>query len=213
MAAIYRDLYQFSDYIEPVQLTIHQYLLLAEEPILVSTGTERQTRRIMPAIRNLLAGKELKYVLVSHMESDECGGLQFLHEEYPDAVAVCSSLSARELPGFGYKGRTIAKKQGEDIVGQGFSLRFIDCPSEVHLQDGLVFYEESRGIFFSCDLMQRFGDVAGRTMEGNWENEVDTIGPERIPNAEKLLTLQKSLRKLTPGFIAAGHGFCVSCGT
>lgn len=212
MTAIYKDLHQFSDYIQPVQLTIHQYLLLSQEPILVSTGTAPQARRIIPGIRRLLEGRELKYILVAHMESDECGGLQFLHEEYPDAAVICSHLAARELYGFGYNGRVIARKQGDRMTEQGFSLRFVDCPSEVHLQNGLVFYEENRGIFFSCDLMQRFGDVAGRTMEGNWKDEVDAIGLERIPNAEKLQTLRQSLCELTPDFIAVGHGFCVRCG-
>lgn len=83
---------------------------------------------------------------------------------------------------------------------------------EVHLQNGLVFYEEIRGVFFSSDLMQRFGDVAGKIIEGNWKDEVDAIGPERIPNAEKLLTLRENLHELPPRFIAVGHGLCVRCG-
>lgn len=87
------------------------------------------------------------------------------------------------------------------ITIQGFSLRFIDCPGEVHLQNGLVFYEENRGIFFSCDLMQRFGDAAGKIIVGNWKDKLDAIGPERIRNAEKLLTLQENLHQLTPGLL------------
>ncbi len=211
MTKIYTDLYQFSIHIPPMHFTIHQYLLLSEEPILISTGTAQQAEQILPAVKELLNGKELKYILVSHMESDECGGLSVFQKEFPDVIAVCSNLSARELPGFGYNGRIAAQKQGDVISGKGFSLRFIDYPSEVHLQDGLAFYEETRKIFFSSDLMLRFGDAVGETIENCWKDEVNAIDLERIPHAEKLPILQKSLHELDPNFIAVGHGFCVKC--
>lgn len=211
MTKIYTDLYQFSIHIPPMHFTIHQYLLLSEEPILISTGTAQQAEQILPEVKELLNGKELKYILVSHMESDECGGLSAFQKEFPDVIAVCSNLSARELPGFGYNGKIAAQKQGDVISGKGFSLRFIDYPSEVHLQDGLAFYEETRKIFFSSDLMLRFGDAVGETIENCWKDEVNAIDLERIPHAEKLPILQKSLHELDPNFIAVGHGFCVKC--
>jgi flavorubredoxin len=211
MTKIYPDLYQFSVHIPPMHLTIHQYLLLSEEPVLISTGTAQQAEQILSEVKELLNGKELKYILVSHMESDECGGLSVFQKEFPNVIAVCSNLSARELSGFGYNGKIAAQKQGDVISGKGFSLKFIDYPSEVHLQDGLVFYEETRKLFFSGDLMLRFGDAVGETIENCWKDEVNAIDLERIPNAEKLQILQKKLHEITPNFIAVGHGFCVKC--
>jgi len=211
MARIYPDLYQFSVHISPINFTIHQYLLLSEEPILISTGTAQQTELILPEIKELLNGKELKYILVSHMESDECGGLSVFHKEFPNMITICSNLCARELLGFGYEGKIIAHEQGDVIFGGGFSLKFIAYPSEVHLQDGLVFYEETRKIFFSGDLMLRFGDAVCETIENQWKDEIDSIDLERIPNDEKLQALQNSLYELAPDFIAVGHGFCVKC--
>ena len=211
MTTIYPDLYQFSVYIQPIRFTIHQYLLLSEEPILISTGASQHAIQILPEIKKLLNGKELKYILVSHMESDECGGLWAFQKEFPNVITICSILCARELPGFGYKGKIMAQKQGNVISGGGFSLKFIDYPSEVHLQDGLAFYEETRKIFFSGDLMLRFGDAVGETIENCWKKEIDATDLERIPNAEKLQALQNSLYELDPNFIAVGHGYCVNC--
>ena len=34
MTQIYPDLYQFTDVIEPIKLSMHQYLLLTDEPVL-----------------------------------------------------------------------------------------------------------------------------------------------------------------------------------
>ena len=211
MTKIYPDLYQFSVYIQPMRFTIHQYLLVSKEPILISTGAAQHAIRILPEVKKILNGKELKYILVSHMESDECGGLWAFQKEFPNVITVCSNLCARELPGYGYESKIMAQKQGDAISGGGFSLKFIDYPSEVHLQDGLVFYEETRKIFFSGDLMLRFGDAVGKTIESRWKDEVDAIDLERIPNSEKLQELQTRLHELDPGFIAVGHGYCVKC--
>ncbi|VBB07762.1 Hypothetical protein LUCI_3027 [Lucifera butyrica] len=37
MTQIYNDLHQFTDYIEPINLSLHQYLLLSAEPTLIHT--------------------------------------------------------------------------------------------------------------------------------------------------------------------------------
>ena len=211
MTEIIKDLYQFTMNIPPMHFTLHQYLLLSEEPVLISTGTMQQAALILPEIKKLLNGKELKYILFPHMESDECGGLPVFIKEYPNVITVCSELSARELPGYGYTGEIQIKKDGEVLTGNGFSFKFIDYPSEVHLQNGVVFYEETRKIFFSSDLMLRFGDAIGKTIDSTWKEEVEAINMQSIPNEDKLVELKNSLQKIEPEFIAVGHGFCVNC--
>lgn len=210
MIQIHPGLYQFTQEIPQMNFTIHQYLLNAEEPVLISTGTMQQAEKILPEITAVLNGRPLRYILVSHRESDECGGLDVFHEAYPKATVICSALTARELPGFGYKGPVLAQNGGDVLQGTGFSLRTIAYPSEVHLQNGLVFYEETRKIFFSSDLMLRFGNSAGKIISGSWRGEVDSIGPDRVPDENKLRDLKEALKTLSPEFIAVGHGFCVT---
>jgi Uncharacterized flavoproteins len=211
MIEISKDLYQFSAHIPFMHFTLHQYLLLSEEPVLISTGTMQQAEQVLPEIKKLLNGKELKYILFAHIESDECGGLPVFLKEYPNVITVCSELSARELPGFGYAGEIQSKKHGDVLTGNGFSFKFIDYPSEVHLQNGVVFYEETREIFFSSDLMLRFGDALGDIIDSSWKEEVGSINIERIPNENQLEALKNSLLEIEPKFIAVGHGFCVNC--
>jgi len=112
MTEIYSDLYQFTDYIPPIQLSLHQYLLLTEEPILIHTGTIKQSETIMPQIKELFGESQLKYIFVSHFESYECGGLSVFLKEFPRAVVVRSEIAARQLYGFGYTGIVISKKNG-----------------------------------------------------------------------------------------------------
>lgn len=208
---IYKDLYQFTQELSFMNFTIHQYLLLTKEPILICTGTYEQAEYILPKIKKILGDKKLKYILVPHIESDECGGLAVFLKEYPDVITICSQIGARELPGFGYKGEVIFKEQGDILNGNDFSIRCVDYPSEVHLQNGLVFFEEKRKIFFSSDLMLSFGNATGKTIDSLWETEVKNITLQSVPNEEKLNTLRNHLSDFEPKFIAAMHGFCIKC--
>lgn len=211
MIEICKDLYQFTQELSFMNFTIHQYLLLTEDPILICTGTYQQAELILPEIKELLGDKKLKYILVPHIESDECGGLSIFLNEYPDVITICSQIGARELPGFGYKGKVVAKEHGSMIEGDNFSIKCIDYPSEIHLQNGLVFYEEKRNIFFSSDLMLSFGDATGKTIDGLWKTEINNITLQSIPNEDKLKSLKNHLNDISPKFIATMHGFCINC--
>lgn len=178
---IYDDLYQFTEYIAPIRLSIHQYLLMTPEPVLIHTGTSGQTEKIIPQLKEILNSIPLKYVLISHFESDECGGLPALKEHFPEVIVICSEICARQLTGFGYDVKTLIKRGGDTLEGDGFLFSFIDYPSEVHLQNGLLFFEEVRKILFSSDLMFRLGDSHGKILESAWRDEVYNIDMSASP--------------------------------
>ena len=212
MIPIYKNLYQFTVYIPPMDFTIHQYLLASDPAILFAAGTVQQAEAALPEVKAILNGKPLKYIFVSHLESDECGGLSVFLREYPDVVVICSALCARELPGFGYTGMLLPASPASVIRDGELSLRLFDYPSEVHLQNGLICLEENSGIFYSGDLMLRFGNGSGQTVEASWQDQVDAVGEERIPNEGKARQLREALRQIAPSFVAVGHGFCLECG-
>ena len=62
MKELYKDLYQFSIYIPPMDFTIHQYLLAVDPAVLFATGTIRQAEQILPQIKTILKEKALKYI-------------------------------------------------------------------------------------------------------------------------------------------------------
>ena len=152
------DLHLFTDYMQPVNLSFNQYLLLTEEPVLFHTGSAQQAAALLPRLEAALAGRPLRHIFVSHFESDECGGLAALLDRYPDASVICPEVTARQLMGFGYQCSLDAKKPGEHIVTDSFDLEFIGYPSEMHLWEGLLAYEHRRKIFFSSELMMRWGE-------------------------------------------------------
>lgn len=211
MKKITDKLYQFSIYIPPIDFTIHQYLLDTDPAILFATGTAQQAKAILPDIKEILGNKLLKYIFVSHVESDECGGISVLKKAYPDVTVICGALAARELPGYGYTGSIRMEKGGETLTDGDLKLKFVDYPSEVHLQNGILCLEENRGIFYSADIVLRFGNGVGKTIKCNWKDEVNAIGAERVPNEKACAKLKEDLGAMSPNLIAAGHGFCIEC--
>lgn len=209
MTFISKDLYQFNSYVEPINLTFHQYLLLGNEPLLVHTGNVMQAEALVPELKEVLNGKELKYIFISHFEADECGGLSLILEHFPKAKTICSEVTARQLNGFGIKAEIITKKAEETLNTDNYELEFINYPSEMHLWDGLLVIENKREIFFSSDLMFALGKEIGTIKESDWNTEVNSIKPEQIPDNNKMKDLQETLKKLKPNFIATGHGPCV----
>jgi flavorubredoxin len=209
MTRVEQDLYQFSTYIPPIDLSFHQYLLATDEPILFHTGNAQQAASLIPQLKAALNGKTLKYVFVSHFEADECGGLSLILGNFPGAMTICSEVTARQLSGFGYRNEVIIKNPGEKLNSNWYQLEFIGYPSEMHLWEGLLVIENQRGIFFSSDLMIRHGEANGTILNSDWNTEIDNIRQDQVPDPERLGKLRKNLAQLSPGFVATGHGPCL----
>jgi len=204
-----QDLHQFSTYIQPISLSFHQYLLSTDEPLLLHTGNVQQATALVPQLKALLNGKILKYIFISHFEADECGGLSHILEHFPEARPICSEITARQLSGFGLVNEVIIKKPGEKLKTSAYELEFFSYPSEMHLWEGLLAMENQRRIFFSSDLMIRFGEASGTVVESNWHTEIDNIRPEQVPDPVRRAQLQQTLTQLSPRFVATGHGPCL----
>lgn len=204
-----QDLHQFSSYLPPINLTFHQYLLTTAEPLLIHTGNLQQAATLIPQLKEALNGKKLKYIFISHFEADECGGLSAILKEFPEVKTICSEVTARQLSGFGLANEFIIKKPGEKLVTDTYELEFFSYPSEMHLWEGILMMENQRKIFFSSDLMLRFGEAVGSVSQSSWQTEIDNIKIEQIPNPQQLVQLKQTLSQLQPHFVATGHGPCL----
>ena len=204
-----KDLYQFSTYISKINLSFNQYLLSGDEPILIHTGNIKQAEAMIPQLKAALNGKDLKYIFISHFESDECGGLSIILKHFPKAKPVCSRTTAQQLIGFGLVDEVIIKKPGDKIRTNDYELEFLSYPSEMHLWEGLLAVESKQGIFFSSDLMMDFGGEMGVVKKSNWSIEVNNIRLDQVPDIKKYAQLQQALLQLNPSFVATGHGPCL----
>ncbi|MDO6173585.1 MBL fold metallo-hydrolase [Klebsiella pneumoniae] len=167
MTEIIKDLYQFTEVMEPIKLSMHQYLLMTNEPVLIQTGAVSQAQTTIPKLQELLGERKIKYILISHFESDECGGLALVLKEHPEAVAVCSETTARQLMGFGITNNVLIKKPNEIFAGDDFEFQTISYPSEMHMWEGLLFLK--RNVVFSlaatsCSAWVRITDKLSKAV-------------------------------------------------
>ena len=204
-----QDLLQFTSYLDPIDLSFNQFLLLGAEPLLVHTGAAPYAADLLPRLDDALGDRDLAYVFASHFESDECGGLGVLRRRYPDVRLLCSEVTAREIAGFGLGGACSVQRPGSVFETPDARLEFLAYPSEVHLWEGLMLFERRRGILFSSDLFGRFGRIEGELVAGAREELMTSLGPDRIPSPPALEEVRQALSVLPVSLVAPGHGPCI----
>ncbi|MBM7871340.1 flavorubredoxin [Clostridium pascui] len=203
---IFDSLYMFNTYNELINLSFNQFLLIGEKPILIHTGSYQMTEELIPKLKSILGDKKLSYVFVSHFESDECGGLTLLLKHYPEAICICSAITARQLTGFGMDVKVKIAAPKETLSLAETNLSFISYPSEMHLWDGLLAFETKKGLLFSSDLFIRMGKLEDSIVSSNLKNEVSGIVEHQIPSPAALKILQNTLYNLSINYIVPGHG-------
>jgi flavorubredoxin len=201
--------YLFNSYIEFIDLSFNQYLLMGESPILIHTGSIDQTAAILPNIKELLGSRQLEYVFVSHFESDECGGLGLLISHYPQVKPICSPVTARQLMGFGITKDIIVKNPGDSLDIGNHKLKFISYPSEMHLWEGLMAFESEQGMLFSGDVFIRRGKLENAVITSRLDEEVQKISLEQVPSPTAHKLLQETILSLPVKYIMPGHGPCL----
>jgi flavorubredoxin len=207
MENIYKDLYQHTTFVEPINLSFHQYLLLTEKPLLVHTGEHNNGPLLIKSLKEVLKGRELSYIFISHFESDEAGALQLLLNEYKEATVLCSEVTSRQLAGFGMGNENVkVVDEKSSIVEKDFTFEFISYPAEMHLWEGLFGYEKKRKIFFSSDTMIAFGKPSEKVVTKSFDELIGSLTIEQIPDAKKLIEIQNTLMQLEVDFVAPGHG-------
>lgn len=203
---IFDTLYMFNTYNEHINLSFNQYLLLGEKPVLIHTGSYQITEELIPKLKNILGNKNLSYIFISHFESDECGGLTLLLKDFPEAICVCSAITARQLTGFGIDVKLKIAVPDETLSLAEADINFISYPSEMHLWEGLLAFETNQSLLFSSDLFIRMGKVENSVAPSNLKDELSQIAEHQIPNPAALKTLQDTLSNLPIKYIVPGHG-------
>ena len=212
MATIDRILdrfYRISTFDDKIGITFNQYLLLDDKPTLMHTGAAPIFNEVIEAISKVARPQDLAYVFVSHFEADECGSIVRFQEVAPGLVPVCPAVTARQLSGFGLCQKALAMKPGDSLdlslnLGQR-RLRFLAYPSEMHLWEGLIAYEETDRVLFTSDLFIRRGQPEKPLVDGK-RAEFQDIPAMSIPSPEGRQACLESIKVLDIRIMALGHG-------
>lgn len=190
------------------QFSFNQYLIDDEDALLFHTGPRKLFPLVRDAIARVTSVESLRYLALSHFESDECGALNDFLAVAPNAGPVCSRVAAMvSISDYADKPPQ-ALADNEELELGNHSVRWIDTPHTPHGWDcGLMMESETKTLFCG-DLFTQGGpgDVA--------LTESDILGPSEAfrkpldyfahaPDTEETL---ERLARHEPTTLACMHG-------
>jgi flavorubredoxin len=190
------------------KFSFNQYLIADDAPMLFHAGLRGLFPLVSEAIGQVLPVATLRYIGVSHFESDEAGALNQLLAVAPQAEAVSSQVGAMVSLGDFADRPPRALADGEELVLGRHTLRWLDTPQVPHGWDCGLMFDTSTQTFFCGDLFTQGGSGETALIES------DILGPSEAfrgpmdyfahaPQTQDTLT---KLAALAPTTLACMHG-------
>lgn len=154
------DLFE-SQYIIPNGVSYNSYVILDEKVTVMDTVDARATDEWLSNLEAALAGKDVDYLVVSHMEPDHASNIKNLMDKYPNLKVVGNAKTFAMIPQFfdvDISDRTVVVKEGDTLSLGKHTLQFFMAPM-VHWPEVMVTYEQTEKILFSADGFGKFGTL------------------------------------------------------
>lgn len=145
----------------PNGMAYNSYLIIDEKTVVMDTIDRRKTDTWLQNLENELQGRNIDYLVISHLEPDHAGSIKIFLDKYPNTTLVGNSKTFEMLPQFFDINPDIKKivvKEGDTLNVGKHTLQFIMAPM-VHWPEVMVTYEQSEKILFSADAFGKFGII------------------------------------------------------
>lgn len=155
------DLFE-SQYIVPKGISYNSYLIIDDKTAVMDTVDFRCSDEWLENLKDKLEGREVNYLIVSHVEPDHSGGIEKLLELYPNMIIVGNQKTfgmLKQFFKFDLGNRTLEVKEGDTLSLGSHTLQFYMAPM-VHWPEVMVTYEQKEKVLFSADGFGKFGVLA-----------------------------------------------------
>ena len=156
------DLFE-SQYIIPNGISYNSYVILDEKVAVMDTIDARKSEEWFNNLSNVLAGRNVDYIVISHLEPDHAANIKALSDKYPDAKLVLSAKAKAMLPQFfamdNLDDKCIIAAEGQELSLGTHNLKFIMAPM-VHWPEVMLEYETTEKVLFSADAFGKFGALS-----------------------------------------------------
>jgi len=198
----------------PVQIpgaggfSFNQYLIVDDAPLLFHAGLRKMFPLIREAVASILPVEKLRYITLSHVEADECGGLNEWLMAAPHSVPLCGGVAAMVSIG-DLADREPKVLADEELLHLGeHSVRWFDTPHLPHAWDCGFLIEERTATLMCGDLFTQGGDGLPPVTESDilepsevFRKEMDYFS--HTTNAGVML---QRLASTNPSTLACMHG-------
>ena len=203
-------------YSVPEGVSYNSYLLLDEKTVLFDTVDKAVYQTFFENVEFALGGRELDYLLISHMEPDHAYTIGDLIVRYPNVKIICNAKIQAMLGQFfrfDLTGRLVIVKEGDTFSCGRHVLNFVNAP-RVHWPEVMMTFDSTDGILFSADAFGLFGALNGRL----FADETDFF-TEHLDEARRYYTnivgkygpqvqsVLKKAAKLDIKYVCPLHGF------
>lgn len=158
---IAEDTYRISTPVPPNAgadgFSFNQYLVVDEAPLLFHTGMKGLYAPVRHAIESVLPVSRLRYIGLSHVESDECGALNDFLAAAPGATPVCSRVAAAISLGELSDRPPLGLPHGGVLSLGRHELVWMDAPHVPHNWETGYFHDRRTGTLFCGDLFVQGG--------------------------------------------------------
>ena len=169
----------------PDGVSYNSYLLLDEKTVLFDTVDKAVYSVFLENLAHELGGRDLDYLVVTHMEPDHAATQELLLERYPNVKIVCNAKIKAMLAQFlgrDLGDRLVLVKEGDSFSSGRHSFRFVMAPM-VHWPEVMMAYDETDKVLYSADAFGTFGALNGRL----FNDETDFMG-EHLDEARRYYT-------------------------
>ena len=161
----------------------------------------------------VLAGRELDYLIINHMEPDHGASIEEILMRYPGVQIVCTAKAAVMMKQFGFRAENVMEVGEGDTLSFGkHQAMFVTAPM-VHWPEAMVTFDTTSGVLFSADAFGSFGSLDGKLFADEVHFERDWLDDARRyytnivgkygPQVQKLL---KKAAGLDIKYICPLHG-------
>ena len=169
------DVYRISVFVEEYNLQFNHFLVKDDEPLLYHAGLRQMFPALQEAVSKIISPSEIRWIGVSHYESDECGALNEWLQLAPNAQAVCSEACAI-INLTDYAIRPAYAMPGNTVLNTGkYNYRFMRTPHLPHGWDGGLLFEETNKTLFCSDLFHQNGNVTDVTDQDILSSHKNTL--------------------------------------
>ena len=166
----------------PEGVSYNSYFVDDEKTLVFDTADVTVADQYLENLKAVLAGRNLDYLVVLHMEPDHCSLIDKVTALFPDVTVVGGKQTFTFMQQFFPESAGFNKlevKEGDELSTGSHTFKFVAAPM-VHWPEVLFAYDVTSKALFSADAFGTFGALDG----GIFADEYDFDG-EWLPSARR----------------------------
>ncbi len=187
--------------------SFNQYLVLDDEPLLFHTGQRSLFPGIRAAVERVVPFERLRHAAFSHLEADECGGLNAVLAAAPQVQPAAGKYLAR-LDAEWFERPVRGLVDGDVLVTGRRRLRWMDTPHLPHGWSCGYLFEETTATLLCGDLFTQPGEGRAPLITSDILGPSETLraGTDYFSHSTRARGQLERLAALQPKTLACMHG-------